>query len=551
MSAPTVTRRGPDALRSASPPFDPINPEKICHLAGKGYILKFYDIHIPAIAKEFFMGGYFGVVSNRECTVDLFYGTDYHSHLGNQRGGLVVHDGNTFNRCIHDITHDQFRSKFEHDLDYLNGTMGIGIISDYDDQPLIITGRHGRFSLVMVGLINNLHELTEQALSNGNIHFAEVADKEISPTEMVASLICSQPTLAEGIRFAQEQIDGSCSLLLLTDSGVYAARDRYGRTPIVIGEKAVRNEAGQLIGKAYAAAFESCSLHNLEYCVTRWLGPNEVVKIQRITYTAADFDDDGTLKTTAFRQNFLHDVLPPGKTMKICTFLWVYYGFPASSYENINAEMVRYRCGEALAVRDHDIQVDAVAGIPDSGTAHALGYAMKARIPYRRSFVKYTPTWARSFISNAQKIRLHVARMKLIPITEFIRGQRLLFCEDSIVRGTQLKRTFSRLPEWGVEVHVRAACPPILFCCKYLNFSPCENPGELAARRAVLRLEGEINAKLDRYADPDAPEHLAMIESIRQEMNFTTLRFQTLPDLIKAVGLPPENLCTYCWNGKE
>lgn len=498
------------------------------------------------------MGGYFGVVSNLECTVDLFYGTDYHSHLGNQRGGMVVHNGTSFSRCIHDITHDQFRSKFEHDLDRLNGNIGIGIISDYDDQPLIITGRHGRFSLVMVGLINNLNALQDKALSNGCIHFAEVAGKGISPTEMIASLICSQPTLAEGIRHAQEQVDGSCSMLLLTDDGIYAARDRYGRTPIVIGEKAIRNEEGQLIGKAYAAAFESCSLHNLEYCVTRWLGPGEVVKMQRINYAPEEFDDNGTLKVDAFRKNFLQDILPPGPTLKICTFLWVYYGFPASSYENINVEMVRYRCGEALARRDHDIEVDAVAGIPDSGTAHALGYAMKARVPYRRSFVKYTPTWARSFISNAQKVRLHVARMKLIPITEFIRGQRLLFCEDSIVRGTQLRRTFSRLPEWGVkEVHVRAACPPILFCCRYLNFSPSDHPGELAARRAVQRLEGDMNAKLDLYADWATPEHQAMIEAIRQEMNFTTLRFQTLPDLMQAVGLPHECLCTYCWTGKQ
>ncbi len=466
------------------------------------------------------MGGFFGVVSDSDCVDDLFYGIDYHSHLGNQRGGMMVQGENGFTRIIHDIRHDQFRAKFEHELDRFDGKVGIGCISDFDDQPLIIAGRIGRFGITTVAKVNNLTQLKEAAFALDRAHFSEMASDDVSPTEIIASLICQKESYAEGIRNAQQRIEGSCSLLLLTDDGIYAARDRMGRTPIVIGEKK----------GAYAAAFESCALHNLGYKVCRWLGPGEIILMS---------------------SSGLKQVAPPASRMRVCAFLWIYYGFPASSYENINAEAVRYRCGEALAVRDKGIQVDAVAGVPDSGTAHALGYAVKADIPYRRSYVKYTPTWPRSFIS-VNKERRHVAKMKLLPISDFIKGQRLLFCEDSIVRGTQLKDTFARLPEFGAkEVHVRSACPPILFSCKYLHFSLSRSDLELIARRAVQALEGDENKHLEAYTDSSTPQYAAMVEQIRKEMGFDSLKYQTLEDMVKAIGLPRESLCTYCWDGQE
>ncbi|MFA6931787.1 MAG: amidophosphoribosyltransferase [Lentisphaeria bacterium] len=466
------------------------------------------------------MGGFFGVVSDSDCVDDLFYGIDYHSHLGNQRGGMMVQGETGFTRIIHDIRHDQFRSKFECELERLQGKTGIGCISDFDDQPLIISGRIGKFGITTVAKINNLTQLRDEAFAKDKAHFSEMAGDEVSPTEIVASLICQKDSFADGIRNAQTRVEGSCSLLLLTADGIYAARDWWGRTPIVIGEKE----------GAYAVAFESCALHNLGFKICRWLGPGEILLLTH---------------------NGLKQVMPPAPRLKICAFLWIYYGFPASSYEQINAEAVRYRCGEALAIRDRGIQVDAVAGVPDSGTAHALGYAVKADIPYRRSYVKYTPTWPRSFITN-NKERRHVAKMKLLPISEFIKGQRLIFCEDSIVRGTQLKDTFARLPEFGVrEVHVRSACPPILFSCKYLNFSPNRSSLELVARRAVHTLEGDENKNLDQYADGYSEKHAAMVEEIRKEMGFDTLKYQTLEDMIAAIGLPKESLCTYCWDGKE
>lgn len=466
------------------------------------------------------MGGFFGVVSDSDCVDDLFYGIDYHSHLGNQRGGMMVQGDKGFTRVIHDIRHDQFRSKFECELERLHGKIGIGSISDFDDQPLTIAGRIGKFGITTVAKVNNLTQLKEEAFALAKAHFSEMAGDDVSPTEIIASLICQKESFAEGIRNVQQRVEGSCSLLLLSEDGIYAARDRMGRTPIVIGQK----EGG------YAAAFESCALHNLGYKVCRWLGPGEII-----------------LMTS----NGLKQIAAPASHMRICAFLWIYYGFPASSYENINAEAVRYRCGEALAVRDKGLQVDAVAGVPDSGTAHALGYAVKADIPYRRSYVKYTPTWPRSFIS-VSKERRHVAKMKLLPISEFIKGQRLLFCEDSIVRGTQLKDTFARLPEFGVkEVHVRSACPPILFSCKYLNFSPSRSSLELVARRAVQAIEGDENKNLEQYADSSTPQYAAMVEQIRKEMGFDSLKYQTLEDMIKAIGLAKKSLCTYCWDGKE
>lgn len=471
------------------------------------------------------MGGFFGCASKTSCVADIFYGSDYHSHLGNIRAGLLVYGENGFQRFIHDIRKDPFRSKFEQHLDGMKGHLGIGSISDTDPQPLNVAGAAGNFGITMVGVINNLDALQKE-LCNSGVHFSELVNGKVGPTEIAAALVASAPSIKEGLLKLQEKIEGSCSVLVLTGKGVYACRDRYGRTPVVIGQK----EDGSL-----AASMESCALHNLGYKIVRWLGPGEAVCLNGFNYE-------------------IEPVLPMRKQCRMCAFMWVYYGFPASAYDGINVEDVRYRCGAALAARDKGLEVDTVAGVPDSGTAHALGYASATHLPYKRSFVKYTPTWPRSFISDSQTTRLHVAKMKLIPIQDFIHGQRLLFCEDSIVRGTQLKDTFARLPEWGAkEVHVRAACPPILFGCKYLNFSPSRGPLELIARRAVHEIEHgqEDEAHMEEYVDHNSEKYRQMVELIRKEMGFTTLKYQTLEDTIAAIGVPPEGLCTYCWTGKE
>jgi amidophosphoribosyltransferase len=467
------------------------------------------------------MGGFFGVVSNSDCVTDLFFGTDYHSHLGTQRGGLVTKGEGGFIRFIHDIRNAQFRSKFADDVKKLEGNSGLGVISDYEDQPLIIASHLGIFSIVTVGAIRNLEALSKAVSRHRRAHFSEVMGDTVNPTELVAALICQGASFEEGIRNAQDTIEGSCSLLLLTEDGdIYAARDRLGRTPIVIAEKE----------GARAATLETCALPNLDYTISKNLGPGEIVRL------------------TA---NNVEQIQPPGDTMKICSFLWVYYGFPASSYEGINAEAVRYNCGAALAKND-DVKMDVVAGIPDSGTAHALGYANAAGIPYKRPFVKYTPTWPRSFMPQDQQMRDLVASMKLIPISELIDGQRLLFCEDSIVRGTQLKDTVERLYQAGaLEVHMRPACPPLVFGCPHLNFSRSRSELDLAARRAVKALEGDADKHLDEYCDPDSDRYCAMVEWIRKQLNLTTLRYQRLDDLVEAIGLPRNKLCTYCWNGKE
>ena len=464
------------------------------------------------------MGGFFGVVSREDCANDLFYGTDYHSHLGTVRGGMTVANSDGLTRFIHDITNAQFRSKFEDDIGKLHGTRGIGVISDYDDQPLIIGSHLGVYAIVTVGKVVNAEQLARDAFGKRRIHFSEMAGGEINPTELVATLINQESSFAEGIRNAQQAIEGSCSLLILTDEGIYAARDRLGRTPIVLGRK----------DGAYAATMETSAFPNLQYEIAEYLGPGEVVLI----------DQDG-----------FHQVQPPGEQMQICAFLWVYYGFPATNYENINVEYVRYRCGAMLA-RGEDAEIDLVAGIPDSGTGHAVGYANEARLPYSRPFVKYTPTWPRSFMPQDQRIRDLVARMKLIPIRELIEGKRLLFCEDSIVRGTQLKDTIQRLYEYGArEVHMRPACPPLVFGCPFLNFSRSRSELDLAARKAIEKLEGTSDAHIEQYADESSDKHAAMVEQIRSRLDLTTLRYQTLGDLVKAIGLPKEKLCTYCWDG--
>ena len=468
------------------------------------------------------MGGFFGVAAKTDCVADLFYGTDYHSHLGTRRGGMAVSNGGGFTRFIHDITNSQFRSKFEDDVDKMSGPLGIGVISDYEDQPLIIGSHLGTYALVTVGKVENLDLLAAEAFKGHTTHFSEMSGDAINPTELVATLINRENSFAEGIQRAQQAIEGSCSLLLLTEDAIYAARDRLGRTPVVIGRKS----------DAYVATLESCALPNLDYTVERYLGPGEIV---RITPEGAE------------------TLVPPGEQMQVCGFLWVYYGYPASSYEGINVEVVRNRCGAALA-RNDDVQIDLVAGIPDSGTGHAIGYANTAGVPYCRPFVKYTPTWPRSFMPQDQRIRDLVARMKLIPIRELIRGRRLLFCEDSIVRGTQLKDTIQRLYDHGaLEVHMRPACPPLIYACKFLNFSRSRSQLDLAARKAIKELEGDGDGEkhLHEYAAPASELHAAMVERTGQRLGLTTLKYQKLDDLVAAIGLPKEKLCTYCWDGAE
>ncbi|MHC4815645.1 MAG: amidophosphoribosyltransferase [Planctomycetota bacterium] len=465
------------------------------------------------------MGGVFGVVGRDDCVMDLFYGTDYHSHLGTRRGGLAVCGGDGFARTIHNIENAQFRSKFEDDLPNLAGQMGVGCISDTEDQPLIISSHLGNYAIVTVGRINNISALVEKAFLKRETHFSEMSGGEINPTELFATMINEGKTFAEGIQLAQEAIEGSCTLLLLTPEGLYAARDRFGRTPLILGEKE----------GSFCATMETCAFPNLGYRLHRELGPGECVRI-----TAEGVEQ----------------LVPPGDTQRTCTFLWIYYGYPASTYEGQNVEQARNRCGAALARRD-DQEVDLVAGVPDSGTAHAIGYANEAKIPYCRPFVKYTPTWPRSFMPQNQDVRDLVARMKLIPIRELIQDKRLLFCEDSIVRGTQLKETIQRLFDCGAkEVHMRPACPPLVHGCPFLNFSTSKSELALAARRAISELEEGGEADLGKYADPESDAYRAMVSRIARHLNLTSLRYQTVPDMLEAIGLPTEKLCTYCWNGR-
>ncbi len=466
------------------------------------------------------MGGLFGVVSKKDCTNDLFYGTDYHSHLGTRRGGLAVKKTDGFIRFIHNIENAQFRSKFELDILKMQGKSGIGVISDYEDQPLLIRSHLGKYAIVTVGVIKNADELVKNVLGGKAIHFSEMRIGEINPTELVAALINQEQTFEDGIQNVMEKVEGSCSLLLLTDKGVYVARDRLGRTPVVIGEKE----------GSFAATLETCAFPNLDYEIKKYLGPGEIVLIL----------EEG-----------VEQKKPQEEKMQICSFLWVYYGYPASSYEDINVETVRNRCGSFLAKND-DVKIDMVAGIPDSGIGHGLGYASEAGLPFKRPFVKYTPTWPRSFMPQDQNVRDLVAIMKLIPIKDIIEGKKLLFCEDSIVRGTQLKDTIQRLYECGArEVHMRPACPPLTHGCKFLNFSRSRSELDLAARKAIYELEKEDGKNLDEYSKTDSEKYSLMVEQIRKRLKLTTLKYQRLEDLVKAIGLPKERLCTYCWDGAE
>jgi len=464
------------------------------------------------------MGGLFGVVSKSDCVSDLFFGTDYHSHLGTRRGGMAVNNPEGFSRYIHSIESAPFRTKFELDIQNMKGNKGIGVISDYEDQPLLIRSHLGKYALITVGVITNSDNLVHEVFDRKMIHFSEIRGGEINPTELTAALIDQESTFEEGIQRAQEAVEGSCSLLLLTDKGIYAARDRLGRTPVIIGKKE----------GSYAATLETCAFPNLGFEIIKYLGPGEIVFIT----------EEG-----------IEQKKKPEEKMQICGFLWVYYGYPASSYEEINVECVRNKCGASLA-RNDDIQIDMVAGIPDSGIGHGLGYASEANIPFKRPFVKYTPTWPRSFMPQDQTIRDLVAKMKLIPIRELIEGKRVLFCEDSIVRGTQLKDTIQRLYDYGaVEVHMRPACPPLTHGCKFLNFSRSRSELDLAARTAIKEIEGDDSKDLEEYSRTGSEKYEAMVDQIRKRLKLTTLKYQRLEDLVKAIGLPKEKICTYCWDG--
>lgn len=466
------------------------------------------------------MGGFFGVVSRDDCVADVFFGTDYHSHLGTSRGGMVVRVREGFKRNIHDITNTPFRTKFEDDLPKYSGRIGLGVISDYEDQPLLVHSHHGRYAIATVGRVDNLDALAEAGLRENGTHFSELKGNEFNQTEVVANLINVQETLLDGLRYVHRKVRGSCSVLLLTDHAIYASRDRLGRTPMVLGRK----------DGSVAVTLETCALPNLDYEVDRELGPAEIVKIT----------PDG-----------VESLSPPGEQMQICSFLWVYYGYPASEYEGINVEAARNRCGAALARAD-DVEVDSVAGVPDSGVGHAIGYASEAGVPYRRPFVKYTPTWPRSFMPQDQRVRDLVARMKLIPVRELIADKRLLFCEDSIVRGTQLTDVIRRLFDCGAkEVHMRPACPPLVCSCKFLNFSRSRSELDLAGRKAMAEIDGDGPAKVAEYADPKTESYATMVERIRERLGLTSLRYQTLGAMVEAIGLPRDKLCTYCWTGES
>ena len=468
------------------------------------------------------MGGFFAVASKEDCVFDLFFGTDYHSHLGTRRGGMAVYGKKGFDRSIHNIENSPFRTKFEKDVNQMEGNLGIGCISDYEPQPLLVRSHHGTFALTTVGKINNIDGIVNQLLKNGHVHFLEMSGGDINATELIASLINQKENLVEGIRYAQELIEGSITIVVMTERGIYAARDRLGRTPVVIGKKE----------GAFCAAFECFAYLNLGYTDYRELGPGEIV---------------------VMTPEEVITLVKPGTEMKICTFLWVYYGYPSSSYEGVSVEEMRYNCGQLLAKRDQ-VEADIVAGVPDSGTAHAIGYSNASGIPFSRPFIKYTPTWPRSFMPTIQSKRNMIAKMKLIPVHDLIRDRRLLLIDDSIVRGTQLGETTEFLYQSGArQVHIRPACPPIVYGCKYLNFSRSTSEMDLIARKMMKQIEGKNpdEAVVQKYTNPETERYAQMNEEIRKKLNFTSLRYHRLDDLIQSVGIPACNLCTYCWNGKE
>ncbi|MBR1664030.1 MAG: amidophosphoribosyltransferase [Ruminococcus sp.] len=469
------------------------------------------------------MGGFFGAVSKTNCVFDLFYGTDYHSHLGTRRAGMAVYSREKgFDRAIHNIENSPFRTKFQDDVDKMEGVFGIGCISDFEPQPLIVRSHHGTYAITTVGKINNTDELVNEVYKNGTSHFLEMSGGDINPTELVAALINQKESITEGIRYVQDSVEGSMTLLLMTNEGIYAARDKLGRTPIAVGVK----------DDGYCACFESFAYLNLGYTHERELGPAEIVFMT----------PDG-----------IRQMAPAQKKKKICSFLWIYYGYPCSSYEGISVEEMRYNCGKLLAKRDH-VKPDLVAGVPDSGTAHAIGYANESGVPFSRPFIKYTPTWPRSFMPTNQSKRNEIAKMKMLPVEALIKDKSLLLIDDSIVRGTQLRETTEYLYASGAkEVHIRPACPPLLYGCKYLNFSRSSSEMDLITRRMIRAREGDnvSDEVLKEYSDPESPKYKEMLDDICRQLNFTTLRYHRLDDMIESIGLDKEDLCTYCWDGVE
>lgn len=469
------------------------------------------------------MSGFFGVAHKESCVLDLFFGIDYHSHLGTRRGGMAVLGEKGFTRAIHNIENTPFRTKFDKDLEKFSGTLGIGCISDNEAQPLVMHSHLGTFAITTVGRINNLQVLIDSCFDKGMLHFSPMSNGEINPTELVAALINQKDTTVEGLKFVQDVVEGSMSVLLMSEEGIYCARDKMGRTPIIIGEK----EDG------YCATFESSAFLNLGYKHLCDLGPSEIVLMNA--------------QGIEVKQQ-------PTKEMKICSFLWVYYGYPTSTYEGINVECMRNRCGELLAKRDPINTIDSVAGVPDSGIAHAVGYSNIRGIPFARPFIKYTPTWPRSFMPTSQSQRNVIAKMKLIPVQELIKDKSLLLIDDSIVRGTQLGETTDFLYDSGAkEVHVRPACPPIMFGCKYLNFSRSSSEMDLITRRVIKSLEKDNVSEevLQEYTNPDSEKYANMCEEIRKRSNFTSLRYHRLDDMIESIGLEKCKLCTYCWDKAE
>lgn len=468
------------------------------------------------------MGGFFGVASKEDCVFDLFFGTDYHSHLGTRRAGMAVYDRERgFDRSIHNIENAPFRTKFDKEVTEMKGNLGIGSISDYEPQPLIVRSHHGTYSIATVGKINNTEEILTKLLFSSHIHFLEMSGGTINATELVATIINQKENIIEGLQYAQDLIDGSMTILLMTPKGIYVARDKMGRTPVAIGKKE----------NAYCISFESFAYLNLGYVSERELGPGEIVVVT----------PEG-----------MRTLVAPGKDMKICTFLWVYYGYPSSSYEGISVEKMRYNCGASMAKRD-DASPDIVAGVPDSGTAHAIGYSNTSGIPFSRPFIKYTPTWPRSFMPTIQSQRNLIAKMKLIPVRDLIQNRSMLLIDDSIVRGTQLRETTEFLYQSGAkEVHIRPACPPLLYACKYLNFSRSTSEMDLITRRVIKEMEGDNKyVNLEAYSNPETPEFQAMVSRIGEQLNFTSLRYNRLDDMIDSVGIDRSKLCTYCWDGKE
>ena len=468
------------------------------------------------------MGGFFGVASKEDCVFDLYFGVDYHSHLGTRRAGMVVYGDKGFDRAIHNIENAPFRTKFDKDMQNMKGHLGIGCISDYEPQPLLVRSQHGTFALTTVSKINNTEEIVKDLLKNGHLHFQEMSTGEINATELVAALINQKDNLIDGINHALETIDGSLSIMLINQNGIYLARDKQGRTPVVVGKK---------VG-AFCASFECFAYQNLGYSLYKELGPGEIDVMT----------PDNCIMLKA-----------PGDDMKICTFLWVYYGYPSSSYEGVNVEEMRYRCGAAMAKRDN-VKPDIVAGVPDSGIAHAVGYANESGVPFSRPFIKYTPTWPRSFMPTIQSQRNLIAKMKLLAVEDLIKDKSMVLIDDSIVRGTQLRETTEYLFERGAkEVHIRPACPPLVYGCKYLNFSRSSSEMELITRRVIERLEnGNVTDDvLKEYTNPDSEKYSEMVEEIRKELHFTSLQFNRLDDMLEAVGIDKWKLCTYCWDGQE